>query len=241
MSRAPYMPVATDALIADTTHLNAEEFGCYTLLLFAQWRNNGFSLPADDNKLARMARVTNRRWLSKIRPALEDFFEITTTGWNQLRIEKDFQTIARKVEINRLNGARGGRANALKNKETTPANATAIQNAKSLERNPTNHNHNHKKEAPPSTPQRGTRLPIDWEPSDKGVEYAAGQGLVGDERKTEVCKFRNYWCAIPGQRGVKLDWEATWRNWVLRWKKDAKPRKQSEDGWAVVAKEAVNG
>lgn len=27
-------------------------------------------------------------------------------------------------------------------------------------------------------------------------------------------EFRDYWISVPGQRGVKLDWFATWRNWV---------------------------
>ena len=27
-------------------------------------------------------------------------------------------------------------------------------------------------------------------------------------------KFKDYWIAQPGQKGVKLDWFATWRNWV---------------------------
>jgi hypothetical protein len=34
--------------------------------------------------------------------------------------------------------------------------------------------------------------------------------------RREAAKFRNYWHAIPGQRGVKLDWNATWRNWCIR-------------------------
>ena len=29
-------------------------------------------------------------------------------------------------------------------------------------------------------------------------------------------QFRDYWLAIPGRQGVKLDWQATWRNWVRR-------------------------
>lgn len=28
--------------------------------------------------------------------------------------------------------------------------------------------------------------------------------------------FRDYWRAKAGKEGVKLDWEATWRNWVRR-------------------------
>ena len=27
-------------------------------------------------------------------------------------------------------------------------------------------------------------------------------------------QFKDYWCAKPGKDGVKLDWQATWRNWV---------------------------
>jgi len=27
-------------------------------------------------------------------------------------------------------------------------------------------------------------------------------------------QFKDYWIAQPGQKGVKLDWFATWRNWV---------------------------
>ncbi|MGR9087307.1 MAG: hypothetical protein ACU841_09570 [Gammaproteobacteria bacterium] len=27
-------------------------------------------------------------------------------------------------------------------------------------------------------------------------------------------RFRDYWIAQPGAKGRKLDWQATWRNWV---------------------------
>jgi len=27
-------------------------------------------------------------------------------------------------------------------------------------------------------------------------------------------QFKDYWIAQGGQKGVKLDWDATWRNWV---------------------------
>jgi hypothetical protein len=27
-------------------------------------------------------------------------------------------------------------------------------------------------------------------------------------------QFKDYWVAQAGQKGVKLDWDATWRNWV---------------------------
>jgi len=32
----------------------------------------------------------------------------------------------------------------------------------------------------------------------------------------EAERFRDYWIAKPGKDGVKLDWAATWRNWMRR-------------------------
>ena len=34
--------------------------------------------------------------------------------------------------------------------------------------------------------------------------------------RAEHRKFIDYWISEPGQRGTKLDWNATWRNWIRR-------------------------
>ena len=39
MAELPILPVKTDALLADTTHMSAEEFGVYCRLLFVMWRH----------------------------------------------------------------------------------------------------------------------------------------------------------------------------------------------------------
>lgn len=109
MSQAPAMPVFTDALIGDTTHLSAEEFGSYCLLLFATWRNNGQPLDDNPRDLARVCRVTLRRWLSKLRARLAPFFDLSNGTWRQKRLEKEWQRCARLASISRSNGARGGR------------------------------------------------------------------------------------------------------------------------------------
>lgn len=31
-----------------------------------------------------------------------------------------------------------------------------------------------------------------------------------------IASFRDFWVAKPGQGGVKLDWDATFRNWVRK-------------------------
>jgi uncharacterized protein YdaU (DUF1376 family) len=61
MAELPIMPLKTDALVADTQHMSAEEFGAYCRLLFAMWRHGG-RLPNNPGELAHIAGVTARRW-----------------------------------------------------------------------------------------------------------------------------------------------------------------------------------
>lgn len=58
---------------------------------------------------------------------------------------------------------------------------------------------------------RGQRIPASWHPTHV-------EGLDADTEliAREAAKFRDYWLAQPGAKGVKLDWDATWRNWMRR-------------------------
>ena len=58
----------------------------------------------------------------------------------------------------------------------------------------------------PQEQSRGSRLPAQWIP----------EAAFGPYQASELAKFRDYWVAKPGQGGVKLDWDATWRNWMRR-------------------------
>lgn len=61
MADLPILPLKTDALLADTTHMSAEEFGAYCRILFVMWRHDA-KLPDDPLELARIAGVTAARW-----------------------------------------------------------------------------------------------------------------------------------------------------------------------------------
>jgi len=63
---------------------------------------------------------------------------------------------------------------------------------------------------------RGCRLPDDWAPSPP--DTAIADELLGspDRRRAELEKFRDHWKQQPGSKGVKLDWNAAWRNWIRR-------------------------
>jgi hypothetical protein len=59
----------------------------------------------------------------------------------------------------------------------------------------------------------GSRLAQDWILPDDW-EYWANRQRPELNAKLVADQFKDYWIAQPGQKGVKLDWEATWRNWV---------------------------
>lgn len=63
--------------------------------------------------------------------------------------------------------------------------------------------------------KRATRLPDDWMP-DRDVIEAMRTECPYVDLEAEHRKFCDYWAAQPGQKGVKADWNATWRNWIRR-------------------------
>jgi len=56
---------------------------------------------------------------------------------------------------------------------------------------------------------RGARLPPTWGPTPEDACFAAQMGLDPDDAAAE---FRDYWIGVPGAKGCKLDWSATFRN-----------------------------
>lgn len=58
-----------------------------------------------------------------------------------------------------------------------------------------------------------SRLPPDWMPSDADLDFCRTER--SDLHAADVAsRFRDYWSAKAGRDAAKLDWPATWRNWV---------------------------
>lgn len=77
--------------------------------------------------------------------------------------------------------------------------------------------------------RRGSRLPDDWKPGADLIEAMRAEGIPDDVSRRELPRFRDYWLAQPGAKGVKLDWDATWRNWLRRATEDVRvpaPRRE---------------
>ena len=95
MAELPTMPLRTDALLGDTTHLSATEFGAYMRLLITMWRNGGW-LPSDPKRLARYASLGPNQW-AKTGPILMEFFiEVEGGKITQGRLADEYQGAVEK-------------------------------------------------------------------------------------------------------------------------------------------------
>lgn len=123
LAEFPALPLFTDAYLADTRHLTAEEHGAYLLLLMCAWRTRGCALKDCDRTLARIVGVTRPRW-KKLRPVLAEFFDTTGGQWQQKKLTEVYRGVEARVAKNRANGAKGGRAKAVRSaKVSRPSGA----------------------------------------------------------------------------------------------------------------------
>jgi hypothetical protein len=90
-------------------------------------------------------------------------------------------------------------------------------------------------------PSRGTRLPIDFEPDASCAELAEKLLLSRAASQQAFEEFCDYWRGVPGSRGTKLDWQATFRNQLRRMKGHTNGQAPNghkpgsiADGWAKV-------
>lgn len=66
-----------------------------------------------------------------------------------------------------------------------------------------------------ATGARGQRLAPDWEPPQDWIDWACRERRwTPEDARQEAENFRDYWHARSGAGAAKLDWQATWRNWV---------------------------
>jgi len=86
--------------------------------------------------------------------------------------------------------------------------------------------------------KRGSRLAQDWFLSKSMGDWATQERPDLDVRQVAE-QFKDYWVAQAGQKGVKLDWDATWRNWV-RNTKAVKPNPYDVGRLTVASKNEPN-
>ena len=93
------------------------------------------------------------------------------------------------------------------------SDATAMANECDLDA-PTRPDPTEEAKASSSRTKRGTRIPADFTVTPDMIAWAQEKAPNVDGPR-ETAKFINYYQALAGAKATKLDWVATWRNWML--------------------------
>lgn len=124
MGETPFMQMYVGDYIRKTMHLTTEQHGAYLLLLMTMW-SAGAKLPNDPNKLARICRVSPKRW-PLIWSEISEFFDVENGEITNQRLSKEHQK-AVSISLERKNaGRKGGEAKALKTNDADVASATVL-------------------------------------------------------------------------------------------------------------------
>ncbi|QOP64804.1 helix-turn-helix DNA binding domain protein [Microbacterium phage DelaGarza] len=64
--------------------------------------------------------------------------------------------------------------------------------------------------------RRATRIPDPFVVTAEMWGWCHEKGFDMAWAREQTERFVDYWRGVPGQRGTKLDWPGTWRNWLRR-------------------------
>jgi uncharacterized protein YdaU (DUF1376 family) len=186
---------------AATAHLSNDEDLAYRRLL-DMYYDTETPIPLDIDWVSRRLRLGQ----DVVENVLKDMFKVSVDGWIHTRCDSEIQKYHSKADSARkANQIRWGSAKDLK----SDADQILTNNHKPI----TN-----------IVGARGTRLSQDWELSEDQKQFCKQERPDLDPVKVSA-GFKDYWISVSGAKGVKKDWDATWRNWVRnqRFQKSAMP------------------
>jgi uncharacterized protein YdaU (DUF1376 family) len=185
-----------------TEHLSEMEDLTYRRLLDWYYLHET-PIPLDEDEVARQIRM--RSHIDCIAVVLREYFECTTKGWIHHRANKELSKAGDKSQ----KASESAKARWNKQKD---ANALQMQSESNATHNTlpiTQDTKLIKKQ------QRGSRLPVDFVLDEEWIAFCKQERPDLNPEKV-FAEFLDYWTAQPGQKGVKLAWTPTWRNWVRR-------------------------
>lgn len=231
---APWVKFFPSDWLTGTRGMSAAETGVYITLLMMMYEKGG-AIPLNASKLARLCGVPAAPF-QKILDTLVSTEKVSIDGGmiSNSRAKKELAAIKNRSD----EAAKAASIRWDKDKENQrPENATAsspqseqhatragdqIPDVRSQKEskpdrsspidNPVGST------SPKAKPNRGARLPTDWKLPKKWGDWALTEfpHLTADDVRRMGEDFRDYWVSIPGSKGTKLDWEATWRGSVRR-------------------------
>ncbi len=193
--------------IKDTTHLDDHQLATYLRMLWAYYTSES-PISGDFEDVAFAMRTDEKT----VRLLLRHFFTETSDGWHHTRCDKEIADYHSKAEKARNSAnARWKNADAMRTHSERNPDAPVFD----ANQEPRTNNQEPVIKKQETGKQRGSRLPADCLLPTDWFHFCKQErpDLVP---KQVFDEFKDYWIAQPGQKGVKTDWDATWRNWVRR-------------------------
>ena len=229
-----------------TIRLTMAGHGAYGLMLDYYYAEEK-PLPLDMDDVYTIAHAANSEDRKVVEKVLSAYFKRREDGFHNQRADEEIAAAKQA----RVNGRKGGRP--ITGMET--GTQTGMETGHITEQGgeagggsvhppTTNHqppsfNLQEPTAKPPKVKSagRGSRLPAAWEPDAEQVKFCR-QERPDLLPAATAARFRDYWIAQPGAKGVKLDWSATWRNWVRNEKRGAIPGQSLADRNRAAGEEA---
>lgn len=218
MAEFASMPLFTDAWIADTTHLDRAERGLYMDLIILMWRSPSCRVPNEIDWIARKIRASDDE-VKTLEGIIEEFCSKDGNWLFQKRLQKEWNYTFSKRRKN---------SDSAKSRWSKENYASERNAGDGCERNAPSPSPSPSKERETNVSPKnakGSRIPADWQLPNDWSQWAVEQGLDGATIRLEADRFKDYWLSVAGQKGVKLDWSATWRNWMRKRIEERAPSK----------------
>lgn len=131
MAALPYMQLFVADYLADTAHLTTMQHGAYLLMIMNYWQR-GKPLPAKDEYLAQICRLSLDQWL-EMKPVIAEFFTERKGAWFHKRIDKDLLAVTSK-STKASEAGKVSAAKRMKNKRSTNVEQTLNECSTDAER-----------------------------------------------------------------------------------------------------------
>ena len=194
--------------IKDTSFLTNEEVGIYLKLL---WLYYDTEQPLPNAMFELSMKVNAREQQDVLAGLLGMFFKLEDNQWHHTRCDKEIKHYHQQLDT----ASKAGKASAAK--RALNKNSTGVEQALKLRSTDVQLTNNQEpltnNQEPKVKTQRGSRLPADWTLPDEWKAWATKE-RPDLTINTVADSFRDFWISKPGAGGNKLDWQATWRNWV---------------------------
>jgi len=180
--------------VSHTRHLSPIEDIAYRRLLDAYYLSER---PLNSGLAAVARQIGLKEHEAEVHEVLQEFFKLTEDGWINTRADKEISHFKGKIE----QASRAGKASAERRSNSRSTDVQPTNNQEPITKNQV------------LKKQRGSRLPQDFVLSKEWSDFCTQQRPDLNLQNT-FDSFKDFWVAKAGSGGVKLDWLATWRNWV---------------------------